>query len=316
MSYPYDIHADFQSLPSFNLSYNRLVAGLLNGFMALERKRHRNTSSVTMKNISIARQDGSKLPLILMTPEESQGPLPCLIYYHGGAFALTYGSSHITLCQHYAETVGCSIVFADYRLMPAHPFPAGQDDCYTALEWVSKNAADINVDRNRIAVGGDSAGGALSASVCQMNLDRGTTSVCGQLLIYPVTDKDCKTRSATEFDKVPVFTATSNTRMWKAYLKNCAADAIPPYASPIHRDNFEGLPPAYVETAEFDPLHDEGINYAKKLIEAGVDVVLNETKGTVHGFDAMGETDSGTAALAQRCNYLRTIFKQEQPTQN
>ena len=177
-----------------------------------------------------------------------------------------------------------------------------------ALEWVIQNADALGIDPQKIAVGGDSAGGKLSACVCQMSQDRSTATLCGQLLIYPVTDMDCKTESARNFDDVPIFTSTSNSRMWEAYLANSTAGTRPDYASPIHREDCSNLPAAYVETAEFDPLRDEGVDYAQRLVAAGVEVELNETKGTVHGWDATAKSALFEVVLAQRVAFLKKCF--------
>lgn len=243
-----------------------------------------------------------------MVPPEPSTPMPCLLYYHGGGFALTYGGAHLKMCQRYASEAGCTVIFVDYRLMPQHPFPGGADDCYLALEWALANAQRLGIDPSRIAVGGDSAGGALAASVSQMCFDRGAAKLCAQMLIYPVTDRDCKTPSATEFTDTPIFNSVANRRMWEAYLCNHIADDRLDYASPIHRENFTGLPPAYVETAQFDPLHDEGMAYAERLNGAGIAVELNDTKGTVHGYDAATKSALGEDAIARRVAYLKTAF--------
>lgn len=308
----YNIAPEFQKLPSFNLSYKPWIVGLLNGVSTLSRKLKKNKSSTQMVSKSITRTDGSELPIIVITPPKAAPSLPCLLYYHGGAFALTYGPNHIEISQQYSELADCCVVFVDYRLMPAHPFPAGQDDCHLALEWVVSNAEELGIDPQKIAVGGDSAGGKLSASVCHMSQDRGTAKLCGQLLIYPVTDMDCKTESARTFVDVPIFTSTSNSRMWEAYLVDSPAGTRPDYASPAHREDFSGVPPAYVETAEFDPLHDEGVNYAAQLEAAGVDVELNETKGTVHGWDATAKSALLDSVLVQRVAFLKKCFSGNQ----
>ena len=304
----YDIHPDYQKLPRVTFSFKGWIVALLNLIMAFTRLFGRRKSNLTMHKESIRRSDGSALRIIRMVPPEQSTPMPCLLYYHGGGFALTYGAPHLKLCQRYASDAGCTVIFVDYRLMPRHPFPAAADDCYLALEWALDNAQQLCIDPTRIVVGGDSAGGALSASVSQMSLDRGVTKICAQMLIYPVTDMDCKTRSATEFTDTPILNSESNRRMWKAYLCNYAAGECPDYASPIHRNDFTDLPPAYVETAQFDPLHDEGVAYAGRLSGAGVAVELNDTKGTVHGYDAALQSALGEDAIARRVAYLKAAF--------
>lgn len=304
----YAIAPEFQRLPSIKLGFSAWSIALLNVFLRLERWFHRPQTGTTLVRQQIVRTDGSTFEAITLTPANTGASLPCLIYFHGGGFAMTYGSTHIAMAQHYAKEAHCCVVFVKYRLMPKHPFPAGQNDCYTALQWASDNADKLGIDKQRIAVGGDSAGGALAASVCQMNRDRDGLPVCGQLLVYPVIDAECKTPSATEFTDTPIWTSASNTAMWRVYLRNYPSGEIPAYASPIHGSDLAGLPPAYVETAQFDPLRDEGIDYATRLQDAGVTVELNQTQGTVHGFDAMGNSPQGSAALTSRIHFLRRCF--------
>lgn len=308
MKNAYDIHSDYQKLPRLTLSFKGWIVALVNFFMSFTRLFGREKSNLKLYKESISRADGSALAVIRMVPPEPPTPMPCLIYYHGGGFALTYGAPHINMCQRYASEAGCTVIFVAYRLMPGHPFPGGVDDCYLAFEWVLENAQRLGIDPSRIAVGGDSAGGALAASVSQMGIDRGAAKPCAQMLIYPVTDIDCKTRSATEFTDTPIFNSLANSRMWEAYLCNYAAGERPEYASPIHRENFTGLPPAYIETAEFDPLHDEGLAYAERLSEAGVEVEINDTKGTVHGYDAAVKSVLGEDAIVRRVAYLKAAF--------
>lgn len=308
MKNAYDIHPDYQKLPRMTLSFKGWIVALVNFIMAFTRLFGREKSNLGLHKESISRSDGSALRIIRMVPPEPITPMPCLLYYHGGGFGLTYGGPHINMCQRYASEAGCTVIFVEYRLMPKHPFPGGADDCYLALEWALENAERLGIDPSRIAVGGDSAGGALSASVSQMSLDRGTTKLCAQMLIYPVTDMDCKTRTATEFTDTPIFNSVSNRRMWDAYLCNYAAGECPDYASPIHREDLTGLPPAYVETAEFDPLHDEGLAYAERLSDAGIAVELNDTKGTVHGYDAATKSALGEDAIVRRVSYLKAAF--------
>ena len=228
------------------------------------------------------------------------------MYYHGGAFALTYTHEHIHYALRYAREANCHVIFPDYRLGPLHPFPHGFNDCYATLSWVRDHAESLGIDLNRVAVGGDSAGGALAASVSQRNRDEGAIRLCGQMLVYPVADYECKTRSAREFCDTLQWNSRSNINLWKMYLRDCAGVA-PAYASPIHGD-LQDLPTAYVETAEFDPLHDEGIYYAHALMEQGCEVQINETSGTVHGFDRVKESAVTRAAVEARIGFLRRIF--------
>lgn len=283
------------------------MMGFLNGIMKLMRLLDRaRTPDVTRNMVQVRGADGAVFDLIMLVPRVLQKPAPVVLYFHGGAFALGYTPAQLRLCERYAREGQCLVAYVDYRLAPTYPFPHGFNDCYAALEWMLANAATLGIDRSRIAVMGDSAGGAFAAGVAQKALDNGI-SLCAQLLIYPVLDSDCKTKSATEFVDVPLWNAISNRRMWQMYLKNFSGTA-PAYAAPGLRTNLSGLPPTYLETAEFDPLRDEGLAYAETLQEQGVVVKLHETKGTIHGFEVAPTNPETVAALRRRVEHLKTLF--------
>jgi acetyl esterase/lipase len=307
MKNKYAIHSDFAKMPSLTIAFKPWILFLINTISKIQCFFVRRSLKVAVEDHHIERDDGSRLRVFTMTPPGLQDPAPALIYYHGGAFAITYAGLHLTNCQRYAIEAGCKIVFVDYRLAPRHPFPAGFDDCYLALQWVQDNAATLGVDASRIAVGGDSAGGAMSAGVAQKARDENSQAVCAQMLVYPVMDNTCTTTSATDFNDVPVFNAQSNRNMWEMYVQESAGVDAPAYAAPgfgaVHN-----LPLTYVETAEFDPLRDEGLAHAQKLQAAGIDLVLNETKGTVHGYDAMGASALTQDGMQSRVAFLNKAF--------
>ena len=220
---------------------------------------------------------------------------------------MTFASLHLENAARYAEATGCVTVFVCYRLAMRHPFPNGFNDAYAALKWAVGNATELGVDAGRIAVGGDSAGGALAAGVAQRARDEGLVSLCGQLLIYPVLDSRCNTASATEYVDVPLFhrhIEPANVGHVPAPLRS---RHTPPYAAPGLGD-VRNLPPAYIETAEFDPLHDEGLDYARKLAAAGNAPALNETRGTIHGYDGALKNETAVASMQKRIEFLRSVF--------
>jgi acetyl esterase len=304
---PYPIHPDYKKIPRFNFSFHPWLMRFFNTLIKLLRKTARaRTADVAHNSVQVRGGDGAVFNLITLTPESVQKPAPVLLYFHGGAFALTYTSSQLRVCEHYARKAQCVVVYVDYRLAPDYPFPHGFNDCYAALEWTRTNAATLGLDSSRIAVMGDSAGGAFAAGVAQKALDSGIP-VCAQLLIYPVLDSECKTASATEFVDVPLWNAVSNRRMWQMYLKNFHG-TVPAYAAPGQRINLSGLPPTYIETAEFDPLRDEGRAYATALQDQGVVVELHETKGTIHGFEVAANNQETISAYPRRIQYLIACF--------
>jgi len=303
----YNIHPDFAKFPSFTFRFSPLIMWLINVLMKVQRKFTRRERALVSKTHTLASADGSRFDVIVMTPHNLQKPAPALLYFHGGAFAMTYANMHLDSCERYANEAGCVVVFVDYRLGPKYPFPSGFDDCYAALAWVLRKAGQLGVDSARIAVGGDSAGGALAAGVAQKARDEQLVALCGQLLIYPVTDSTCSTPSATEFVDVPLWNAISNRRMWAMYLSRYRQGDLPPYAAP-GLGQLQNLPVSYVETAEFDPLRDEGRNYIDALRAQGIEVIANETRQTIHGYDSVDSNPITQDSMQQRIRFLQRAF--------
>ncbi|PLW69463.1 alpha/beta hydrolase [Pseudohalioglobus lutimaris] len=303
----YAIHEDFAKFPAMSVRFTSLVIGFLNLLIRLSRLRRKHSAAVTVVRQKISGDGGHRIELRVITPKNLKPGAPALVYYHGGAFAMTFGGMHLENAERYAESTGCITIFVCYRLAIRNPFPDGFNDAYAALKWAVDNAGQLGIDVGRIAVGGDSAGGALAAGVAQRARDEGLVSLCGQMLIYPVLDSRCNTSSAVEFVDVPLWTATSNKRMWSMYLRNYAEDATPPYAAP-GLGALQDLPSAYIETAEFDPLRDEGLSYARELADCGCAVVLNETRGTIHGYDASADNETAVASMRKRLDFLKSVF--------
>ena len=176
------------------------------------------------------------------------------------------------------------MISVDYRLAPENPFPAGVEDCFAAIEWAGRNHAELGIDADRVAVGGSSAGGALAAAVALMARDRGGPRLCYQLLVYPVLDNRLNTPSMLGFTHTPVFARRTAEAMWRHYLGDQISDTSP-YAAPARAKTLSGLPPAYVEACALDPLRDENIAYATRLLEAGIATELHVYHGVPHGFD-------------------------------
>ena len=306
----YAVHADFAHYPVVPFPFNSAIVGLVNGLMHADtffNQRHLLKKAIKHK---VTSTDGSQFSVYQFNPDDAKSneKLPALIYCHGGAFVLTYASTHVVSMDIYAQRARCRVFMVDYRLAPKYVFPKGFEDCYATLQWISSQAATLGVDATRIAVAGDSAGGTLSAAIAQKVKDSGGPAIRGQLLIYPALDKSSSTESAQQFSDTPLWNAIANKKMWDVYLKNFIGQATPPYAAPSDRADLSGLAPAYVESAEFDPLRDEAEVYAKRLQTAGVKTVFNPTKGTVHGYDTVFDSEISKAAMQQRLDFLKSIF--------
>jgi acetyl esterase len=249
----------------------------------------------------------SEMPVRVYTPE-GVGPFPILVYFHGGGWVIGNLEAYDPTCRALTNAARCVVVSVEYRLAPEHKFPAAPEDCYAALQWVGANAAAINGDPEHIAIGGDSAGGNLTAVVAQMSRDRGGVRPVYQLLVYPVTDHRYDTPSYQENADGYLLTKDAMVWFWNHYLRS-AADGNDPQASPLRAPNPRGLPPALVITAEFDPLRDEGEAYARRLQEAGVPVTLKRYDGMIHGFFSLGKVFAqGKQAIQESANGLRAAF--------
>jgi len=255
------------------------------------------------------RPDGPPLRARHYAPHEVGDPHPLLVYYHGGGF--TYGDldTHDGVCRLLCRHAGAHVLAIDYRLSPEHPFPAAVEDARAALDWAWANAGTLGADPTRVGVGGDSAGGNLSAVVAQISARDGGPAPVLQLLIYPATDFTRRRRSRELFGEG--FLLTNDEMDWfeTNYLGPARAHAADPRASPLLGEDLSGLAPAYVVTAAFDPLRDEGEEYARALQAAGTPVTLRRFPGLIHAFIAgAGVSRHSRDAVIEIAGVTRGMF--------
>ena len=249
----------------------------------------------------------SEIPIRIYTPK-GEGPFPCLVWFHGGGWVVGDLDSADATARHLTLGAGCVVVSVDYRLAPETKFPGPVEDCYSATSWVFDNATSLRILSDKIAVGGDSAGGNLATAVCLMRKDRGGPDLVMQLLVYPVTDWSFQTHSYA--DNADGYQLTKDTMIW--YWDQYAShdgDADNPYAAPLKAADLSGLPAALVITAEFDPLRDEGEAYANRLRDSGVSTSCTRYPGMIHGFFGMSAVlDKGKAAITEASEALMDSF--------
>ena len=209
--------------------------------------------------------------------------VPAILYIHGGGFFVGSIDTEHAGSAGLARQLGVVVVSVDYRLAPEHPFPAGIEDCYAALVWLHAHADELGVDPARVAINGGSAGGGLAAGLALLARDRGGPAICFQYLGIPELDDRLETESMKRFTDTPMWSRPSAELSWQWYLGDAHGGDVSPYAAPARATDLAGLPPAYVSTMEFDPLRDEGIIYALRMLEAGVSVELHSFPGTFHG---------------------------------
>ncbi len=260
-----------------------------------------------VKNVTIPAGDAA-IRVRIFTPAGS-GPFPILLYSHGGGWVNGNVYTHGKVCRYLSANVGCIVVSVDYRKAPRYKFPTPLEDVYAALRWVAANAAALNGDPARIAVGGDSAGGNLSAAVCLMAKDRGGPNIVCQLLVYPATDlSSLDTESYRKYGSGYGLTKADVEACRDKYLRS-PADRTHPYVSPLLATDLSNLPPAFIITGEYDVARDEGEAYAKRLREAGVPARFFRCAGIGHGA-ASWAVASGTVqqALDEAVAALRNGF--------
>jgi acetyl esterase len=234
--------------------------------------------------------------------------LPALVYFHGGGWTIGDLDTHDVLCRELANDARCAVFSVEYRLAPEAPFPAAVEDCIGATRYVHVQARALNVDADRIAVGGDSAGGNLAAVVALQARDAGGPPLCFQLLIYPATNQNMDTESVRRNGYGYLLTVPLMERFRANYLPR-PADYSDWRASPALAASHAGLPPAFILTAGFDPLLDEGRQYAERLARAGVEVSYRDYPDMIHGFILMGGVlDTARAAVADCATQLRRAF--------
>jgi acetyl esterase len=224
---------------------------------------------------------------------------PCLVFFHGGGWVIGDLDSHDVLCRDLANGAECVVIAVDYRLAPEHKFPAAMDDSLAALRWIAAHAAELGIDGNRLAVGGDSAGGNIAIYACMDSRDNKGPALCYQLLFYPSTDLGMLTEGYQRFTEGPAFNAITAKWFRDQYLRD-ENDMSDLRASPLRAANFSGLPPALIITAGLDPLAEEGKLYADKLTASGVPVSFHHLPGQLHGFLMMGRMLSAAGRVSNK----------------
>ncbi len=252
---------------------------------------------------------GGPLGLRVYTPRGGTGPFPLLVFFHGGGFVVCDLGTHDALCRNLCAGAGCVVASVAYRLAPEHRFPAAPDDCLAATRWAAEHAAELGADPGRVVVGGDSAGGNLAAVVALRARDEGGPRLAGQLLLYPTTDAEAAGMPSLA-ENAEGYGLTRRDMAWfKGHYFGDPGDAAHPHASPLRAADLRGLPPALVQTAEYDPLRDEGEAYAARLRAAGVPTAVSRRAGMIHGFLFFpGLVAAADAELAEACAWLRGAF--------
>jgi acetyl esterase/lipase len=268
------------------LTFNRWNLWLIRRLMVLQPKQ-KIPDDVQLDQTYVQSQDMKhNIRLRIYKPKVMTAPV--LVWMHGGGLIIGKPEMDDGRLSQLVHKLGIVVVSVDYRLAPNHPFPSPLDDCYTALKWVNTHAETLGIDPNRIAVGGESAGGGLAASLAQLALDRGEVKLVFQLLIYPMLDDTSSLRTDVPNTDLLIWNQKSNRFGWESYLQHaCGSDTAAPYAVASRRADLTGLPPAWIGVGTLDLFYEEDMAYAQKLKESGVECELVITPGGFHGFDTL-----------------------------
>ena len=301
----YPIHPDFKKWEHVNPPLHKTFLPVMQKVMGTLFLREKSSDAITVNHLKIGTSDGKTIRALLYTPAGVSTPAPCLVYYHGGGFVLPAAPHHYNLVKEYSLKALCKVLLVDYRLAPKFAFPVAPEDCFSAYQWVLKQAQDVGIDPSLVAVGGDSAGGELATVVCLMARDQSVRIPCAQMLIYPVTARGLETESMKKYVDTPMCNSRDMGKYDRFYIQDEKAGKRE-YMSPIDADSLADLPPAYIETAEFDCLRDGGQQYAERLEQFLVPVELHNTVGTIHGFDI-----EVTSSIVRECVERRVAFLQK-----
>ncbi|GGG18031.1 esterase [Rhodococcoides trifolii] len=291
---------DFADVPAARTTFDGLLAAMMTDL---------SYDGVDLREIAVPGLNGDpEVTIRFITPQNASGPLPVLVWIHGGGFAIGTAQSSDPYCVDVARELGFAVANVEYRLAPETPFPGPLNDCFAALQYVHSHADELGIDPARIAVGGQSAGGGLAAGTVLKARDEGVP-VAFQLLEIPELDDRLTTPSMTAFVDTPMWNRPNAINSWKFYLGDSYSGPddqnVSSYGAPSRATDLSGLPPTYLCTMELDPLRDEGIDYAVRLLQAGVSVELHSFPGTFHGSALLATAEVSVRGHAEALDALR-----------
>lgn len=293
----YAINREFGIFRYFRPPLNKPLLKVAKPVLSTLSKGMANTKSLSITKIKIPCSDQKTIGAFVIRLKNQEGAQPAILYLHGGGFVLKASPYHYKLAKKYALRTNSTVVFVDYRLAFETPRGTTLQDCVDAYRYVLENSATLNIDKTHVSIAGDSAGGYLCLALTARCKELGIPLPQKQMLIYPVVDPEMSTESMKKFTDTPMWNAKQNKKMWAIFSKG--QDVYNPL-----RADLSYFPATYVETAEFDCLRDEGVLLATKLGQSGVDCVLNETKGTMHGFDICTNAPTTASAVEKRIAFL------------
>lgn len=309
MKYKEQIDPELKQIAK-KVPYNKLIIKFANLFQVISFQLTKIPQGIRHRSILLKGHKGLNFKTEIFEPSKGKEKLPCLIYVHGGAFSYKASAYHKKLAWLYAMEANCRVYFPDYHLTPKYIYPAAYDDVAALYRFIMENSEELGIDYEKIGVAGDSAGASIAALICNNYEQEKLQQPCLQMLVYPVIDGKMQTDSMKKYSDTPLWNSKNNKVMWLYYCKQLKGKAII-NASPMYSSFPQSIPNTYIETAEYDCLHDEGIIYGKRLQEAGTKVEFNETKGTFHGYDSAVNTNIAVRNFKKRILFLKKGFNHD-----
>ncbi len=271
----YPISNEFGIYKLYKIPFNDRIFANADKLMSMIPKTVKENKKISFKTKTIKSFDNEKIDIYIFEPKKLETQ-KILLYIHGGGFVYRGAKNHYSFCKKIAEEGLCTVVYVDYRLAYKYKYPIPVEDAFSAYEYILKNSKKYN----KIIIGGDSAGGCLAIDVIRKANELNLPLPNYLFLLYPVLDKRMNTDSMKKYTDTPIWNSVLNKKMWELYLGDNKD-----YISPGEMEDVSFMPKTYIETAEYDCLHDEGIEFSQKLKKENIDVIVNETKQTMHGFD-------------------------------
>lgn len=298
-------------------AYSKIHAPLNPAFVSFMQKPMRllyslehDDECVHIKKTSVAIDSKTSIRVLIYEPKNCNETLPCIYFLHGGGFVFNAAFHHFSLARRFTRELKIKTILADYRLAPKYKFPTAVNDCLKVYKWLVLQANNLEIDHQNIVVAGDSAGGNLAVGTSIAAKSKGITIPKAQMLLYPVLDRRMQTESYKVYTDTPMCNSLDMKKYFKMYVenKNNVTPDLVQYLSPLESPYLEEMPPTYIETAQYDCLHDEGVQFARALEKCNVPVELHEIKNAMHGYDIAKDSNFINKIMAQRIEFLRTVF--------
>lgn len=303
-------HIPTPVLTAETLGQTRAMARMAVAAMLSQASAHQYSALSVSERFIPGPEGAPDVRLLVYLPASAQGPLPALLWLHGGGYVMGSADAEDLMVKSIVSAIGCAAVSVDYRLAPETPYPGSVEDCYAALKWLSTHADELGIDQLRIAVGGSSSGGGLTAALALLARDRGEVSLAFQFLIAPMLDdRTCTLAKPHPYTGEFIWTPETNRFGWSSLLgREPGGSDVSPYAAAARAEHLEGLPPTFINVGALDLFLEEDLEYARRLMRAGVPTELHVYPGAYHGFRMLADAQVTQTAERDQLAALKRAF--------